>query len=77
MTIKKITFSLRRDFSAIMECEHCQHTQKITSGYDDAYYHERVIPVMTCQKCGKNRAGVVPEQRNDSGTGPVPSKEVA
>lgn len=53
MKIKKIISQHRRDFSAIMECEHCGATEKLTSGYDDAYYHSEVIPKMKCKKCGK------------------------
>ncbi|GAH73970.1 unnamed protein product [marine sediment metagenome] len=52
MKIKKITSQIRRDFYAIYECEHCSHT--ITgSGYDDANFHQNVIPKMKCSKCGK------------------------
>jgi transcription elongation factor Elf1 len=56
-----------RDFKADMECEHCGHAQKIRTGYDDSYYHNNVIPAMTCGGCGKNRAGNIPEVKNDSG----------
>ena len=27
---------------------------KEPSGYDDAYYHQNVIPNFTCKKCGKS-----------------------
>lgn len=53
MRIQKITQSHRRDFTAIYECQLCGHTQK-GSGYDDAYFHENVIPAMTCGECGKS-----------------------
>lgn len=59
---------MSNDFSAIMECEHCSHEQKLSSGYDDDYYHSRVIPAMTCCSCGKNRAGIAPEVKNHAGT---------
>ena len=52
MKIKKITSQHRRDFSAVYECEHCG-AESEGSGYDDAYFHETVIPMMECQKCGK------------------------
>lgn len=42
----------RRDFTAIMECEFCGATDKNSSGYDDAYYHNEVIPNMKCKGCG-------------------------
>lgn len=67
MKIKEYTDSHRNDFCAIMECEHCGSTQKLTTGYDDNYYHEHVIPAMTCKSCGKNRSGEIPVSKNDSG----------
>jgi hypothetical protein len=53
--IKSITFQLRNDFSAILECEHCTATQTLKSGYNDPYYHNKVIPAIKCNKCGKVR----------------------
>lgn len=52
MKIKQILSQSRRDFKAIYECEHCGHTEE-GSGYDDQYFHEQVIPNMTCPKCEK------------------------
>ncbi|MCK4500735.1 hypothetical protein KAU11_09555 [Candidatus Babeliales bacterium] len=52
MKIQKITSQNRRDFHAIYECEHCGHTKEM-SGYDDANFHQNVIPNMTCGECGK------------------------
>lgn len=52
MRIKEIISQHRRDFKAIFECEHCGHTEA-KSGYDDANYHQNVIPTMKCPKCGK------------------------
>lgn len=52
MKIKKITSQNRRDFRAEFECENCGHIEK-QSGYDDEYYHNKVIPDMECPKCGK------------------------
>jgi ribosomal protein L37AE/L43A len=52
MKIKKITSQIRRDFSAIYECEHCNSTQE-GGGYDDSYFHTEVIPKMECKSCGK------------------------
>jgi len=51
MKIKKITEQYRRDFYAIYECEHCGH-EISGSGYDDANFHQNVIPKMKCGKCG-------------------------
>jgi hypothetical protein len=55
--IKNIISEHGNDFSADMECEHCGHVGKITTGYHDNFYHTRVIPAMFCGKCRKNRAG--------------------
>jgi ribosomal protein L37AE/L43A len=52
MKIKKITDQNRRDFNAIYECEHCGHTHK-AYGYDDANFHNNVIPAMKCPECDK------------------------
>ena len=52
MRIKEITHQHRRDFTAVYECEHCGYT-KTGSGYDDAYFHNTVVPNMVCPACGK------------------------
>ena len=51
MIIKKITDRSRRDFTAIYECQFCGHTFE-GSGYDDAYFHQHVVPDKVCEKCG-------------------------
>ena len=53
MKIKEMLSQNRRDFTATLECEHCGHTRKLSSGYDDANYHNNVIPNMKCDKCDK------------------------
>ena len=63
MRIKKKLTQNRRDFTAILICEHCNHKEKLSSGYDDAYYHNFVIPKMKCSKCGKTASNnYVPQQ---------------
>lgn len=52
MKIKTIVSQSRRDFTAIYECEHCQHEVRYR-GYDDDNFHRNVIPSMTCPKCEK------------------------
>jgi primosomal protein N' len=52
MKINKILYQHRRDFKAIYECEHCGYTIE-GSGYDDANFHQNVIPSMKCDECGK------------------------
>jgi len=53
MKIQKITRQHRRDFWAIYECEGCGATEN-GEGYDDAYFHQNVVPKMVCKACGKN-----------------------
>lgn len=55
MRIKQIVSQHRRDFTAIYECEHCEHTQK-GGGYDDANFHNNVIPNIVCGKCSQKAA---------------------
>ena len=71
MKIQKATDSYRNDFTAILECEHCCSVQKLSSGYNDVRYHTKVLPAITCVKCGKNRAGDSPVIKNDDGFMPV------
>jgi predicted RNA-binding Zn-ribbon protein involved in translation (DUF1610 family) len=52
MRIKKITSQHRRDFNAIYECEHCGHEYE-GQGYDDANFHQNVIPKKACPECGE------------------------
>ena len=52
MNIKHILNQHRRDFTAYYACEHCDYTE-IKEGYDDANFHEHVIPEMKCSRCGK------------------------
>ena len=52
MKIKRIIWQHRRDFLAIYECEGCGCEEE-NSGYDDANFHENVIPRFRCTSCGK------------------------
>ena len=54
MKIIKMLSQSRRDFSAEMTCEGCKHVQINNSGYDDANYHQNVIPNIKCKKCGES-----------------------
>lgn len=53
MKIKEIISQSRRDFTAMMICEHCSNEYILKDGYDDDFYHEKVIPNMECSKCNK------------------------
>lgn len=50
MHIKEMKSQHRRDFIAEFECEHCGFT-KTRGGYDDANFHNKVIPQMKCDQC--------------------------
>lgn len=52
MKIETIVSQHRRDFTADYKCEHCGHVQR-AGGYDDANFHNNVIPAMECPECGK------------------------
>lgn len=52
MKIKEIINQHRRDFRAIYECQHCHATTE-GYGYDDDYFHGKVIPAMKCKECLK------------------------
>jgi ribosomal protein L37AE/L43A len=47
--IQKLT-QYRRDFTGIYKCESCGYKQE-SGGYDDDYYHRKVIPAMRCRMC--------------------------
>lgn len=53
MRIKEIVDQMRRDFTAIYECEFCGHESK-GYGYDDGNFHDNVIPNMKCKACNKS-----------------------
>jgi transcription elongation factor Elf1 len=52
MKIKEITGQHRRDFTALYECEYCGSV-KSGRGYDDANFHQNVVPNMVCGECGE------------------------
>ncbi|VAW38921.1 hypothetical protein MNBD_GAMMA01-1313 [hydrothermal vent metagenome] len=58
MKIKQITSQHRRDFTAIYECEYCEFKHP-GSGYDDANFHQNVIPKMICLECGKSTEMII------------------
>lgn len=57
MKIETVISTHGYDFSAIVVCEHCGHTARLTTGYNDRHYHERVLPAMRCVVCNKDRSG--------------------
>ena len=51
MRIKTIKSQNRRDFTAVYVCEHCG-AEETGPGYDDANFHENVVPQKVCKACG-------------------------
>lgn len=62
MKIIEKTWQHRNDFSARMECEHCGHNQELKDGYNDVYYHTKVIPNLKCLSCQKTRNDLTPSE---------------
>lgn len=63
MYIKEIISQHRRDMHVIMACQHCGYEKETTDAYDDTFYHEQVVPNMTCNACGET-AGTAYEARS-------------
>jgi len=57
MYIKTMINQNRRDFNAVYKCEDCGH-EETKSGYDDANFHDNVIPKMKCKNCKKSRSNL-------------------
>lgn len=57
----------RNDFTATLICEHCNNEQHLGSGYNDGFYHEKVLPSITCRSCNKDRSGTIPPEPNHQG----------
>lgn len=64
MHIKRKTRQHRRDFTAVYQCEYCDH-EVTGSGYDDLDFHQNVIPAMSCQNCGKTADELTPRSAPD------------
>lgn len=64
MRLKTKITQYRRDFTGLYECEHCGHEQR-RDGYDDTYFHQHVIPNMTCTVCGRKAAATTPKTAPD------------
>lgn len=57
MKIQKNLTTFGSDFTALMVCESCGTTAKLMSGYNDAFYHNHVIPCINCPTCDRNHYG--------------------
>ena len=53
--VKKLS-QHRRDFKGEYKCQGCGNVEidNRLDSYDDAYFHENVIPAMKCDKCGES-----------------------
>lgn len=77
MRIKEILTKNRNDFTATLICEHCEHEELLKGGYDDEFYHTRVIPGFICKKCHKIRNGEIPKMENPfTGTKDIKNEEI-
>ena len=54
MELIEITSQHRRDFNGVLKCQFCGHKEELKGGYDDANYHNNVIPTFLCPKCNKS-----------------------
>jgi transcription elongation factor Elf1 len=58
MRVHEITWRMRNDYAAILQCEHCEHQQRSGGLYADHYFSTQVIPNnFYCGKCGLNSLG--------------------
>lgn len=75
MKLIEVVSQHRFDFTGVVQCEFCQGTQSLEHGYDDANFHNNVIPAIKCVKCDKRSVDVVPDGISDPGTqGAIPLK---
>ncbi|SCB51764.1 hypothetical protein GA0061099_102142 [Bradyrhizobium yuanmingense] len=58
MKIQTLTDQLRNDLYGTLVCEHCEHSQKFV-GYDDANWHNNVLPAIKCSTCLRDRSGEI------------------
>ena len=64
MRIKNKIRQSRRDFTAVYQCEHCG-AERASGGYDDAHFHQNVIPTMKCHECGEVAPSNAPKTTPD------------
>ena len=66
MKIREVKSTYGTDFYATYICEHCDHITDKLPGYDDANFHENVIPKRHCQKCEKRRDGTLKKENTNA-----------
>lgn len=52
MKIFKINSQSTTAFLADLICEYCGNVKINVLGYDDDFFHEKIMPIMKCEKCG-------------------------
>ena len=65
MRLKNKIRQHRRDFAAVYQCEHCG-AECTWYGYDDAHFHQQVIPAMKCAECGEVAPSNAPKTAPDA-----------
>lgn len=60
MYIEAISNQYGNDLYGTLKCEHCGSTEKLSGGYNDHFWHSKVLPSFHCTSCRKNRAGDMP-----------------
>jgi len=56
MHIRDVVSRDGKDFCAVYECEHCDHTF-VDLGSDDEIFLRTIVPSIKCPKCGKKADG--------------------
>lgn len=59
MFIKEIKSRYGNDIFGTLACEFCEKECKMSNGYDDDFYHNKVIPSMKYPSCGKDRIEIL------------------
>lgn len=58
MKVHEVTWRMNNDYSAILECEHCEHHQTANGLYADFFFATQVLPNnYYCGRCGLNSLG--------------------
>lgn len=57
MKILSLKPGFGNDLFGVLICEWCGAEAKLVGGYNDAHWHEKVLPAFHCKPCGLNRAG--------------------
>lgn len=56
MRLKYKTYKLKKEFGAVLICEHCDSEMKVT-GNSSKEWENQFLPKLRCAVCKKNRKG--------------------